>query len=121
MFLTHKHLHVLSGSQITGCFHEPFTRNIIQNMTSIAIQIPDSILESHHHNLDAVKHEAQQGVVIWEYLNGHVSLREAGTLLGIGYRGFLELLWGKGIPVDALDEGEIQEQMTQVNELLDSA
>ena len=88
-------------------------------MTSIAIQIPDSILEYHHHNLDAVRHEVQQGVVIWEYLNGHVSLREGGTLLGVGYRGFLELLWGKGIPIDALDDGEIHEQMTQVKALLD--
>ena len=87
-------------------------------MTTVAIQIPDSIIESHHHNLDIVKREAQQGVVIWEYLNGHVSLEECGEILGIGYRGFLELLWGKGIPIDALSEDELQQQISQIEHTL---
>lgn len=87
-------------------------------MTTIVIQIPDSIIESHHHNLDAVKHEAQQGFVIWEYLNGHISLEECGKLLDIGYRGFLELLWGKGISIDALSEDELQHQISQIEHTL---
>ena len=87
-------------------------------MTTIALTIPDSILESHHYNLDAVEQEARQGVVIWEYLNGRVSLDECGKLLGIGYRAFLELLWGKGIPVDALNQKELQQQIALVEQIL---
>lgn len=88
-------------------------------MTTIALPIPDSIIELHHHNLDAVRHEAHQGFIVWEYLNGHLSLDECGTLLEIGYRGFLELLWEKGIALDGSHEDELQQQMTAIEQVLE--
>lgn len=85
---------------------------------TLELSIPESILESHHYNLESVRQEAQQGLVILEYLNGHLSLQECGELLRLGYRGFLELLWGKGIALDGLDEEELQQQISQVKRLL---
>jgi predicted HTH domain antitoxin len=60
--------------------------------------------------MQEIQHEAQQGVVIWEYLNGHLSLRQCSDLLRIGYRSFLELLWSRGIPVDGLSQEEVRQQ-----------
>ena len=73
---------------------------------TISVQIPDIILESHQNNIVFVKEGLLQGFIIWEYLNGHLSLDECGSLLNIGYRGFWELLWSKGIPIDGLSEEE---------------
>ena len=87
-------------------------------MTTVAIQIPDVIVESYHHNLDTMKQGIQQGFMIWEYLNGHVSLEECGKMLNIGYRGFIELLWSKGIPLDTLGEEELQQEIHQVKQAL---
>jgi len=87
-------------------------------METISIQIPNVILESYSHNLELLKKNFQQGFVIWEYLNGHLSLKEGGDLLKIGYRGFIELLWSKGIPLDSLNEKELQEQISNVRNLL---
>jgi predicted HTH domain antitoxin len=61
----------------------------------------------------------QRGFVIWEYLNGRLSLRECGEILHIGYRGFLELLWNKGIPIDGLNENELEQQLSALRTLLD--
>lgn len=90
-------------------------------MTTIAIQIPDVIVESYQHNLDTVKQRIQQGFIIWEYLSGHLSLEEGGKILELGYRGFIELLWNKGIPLDALSEAELQQQMQQLKNVLRQA
>jgi predicted HTH domain antitoxin len=87
-------------------------------METISVQIPDAILESHHHNLETVKKDLQQGFIIWEYLNGHLSLEECGRLLKMGYRGFIELLWNKGIPIDSLTEQELQEQISNIRKLI---
>lgn len=87
-------------------------------METISVQIPDVILESHHHNLETVKKDLQQGFVIWEYINGYLSLKECGDLLKVGYRGFIELLWSKGIPIDGLSEPELQEQVSNLRNLL---
>jgi len=87
-------------------------------METISVQIPDVILESHHHNLETIKKDLQQGFVIWEYINGHLSLEECGTLLKMGYRGFIELLWSKGIPIDSLTDQELQEPISNIRNLL---
>jgi len=87
-------------------------------METISIQIPDIILESYDNNLEMVRKNFQQGFVIWEYINGHLSLKESGELLKIGYRGFIELLWSKGIPIDSLSEQELQEQISNIRNLL---
>lgn len=86
-------------------------------METISVQIPDIVLESHQNNLEFVKNDLQQGFIIWEYLNGHLSLDECGSLLNIGYRRFLELLWSKGIPIDGLSEEELHQQISNIQEL----
>jgi predicted HTH domain antitoxin len=88
-------------------------------MPTITIQVPEIIWESHHHNLESVKTEVQESLVIWEYLNGRLSLRECGNLLTIGYRRFLELLWSKGISIDGLNEQELEQQVTSLRTMLD--
>ena len=88
-------------------------------MSTIALQIPDIILESHQQDLESIKEDMQRGFVIWEYLNGRLSLRECGEILHIGYRGFLELLWSKGIPIDGLSENELEQQLSGLRTLFD--
>lgn len=81
-------------------------------MKTITLELPDVILESYERDMEALKKEMHRGFIIWEYLNGHLSLKECGGILGIGYRGFLELLWNNGIPVDALNDPELEEQVS---------
>jgi predicted HTH domain antitoxin len=81
-------------------------------MRTITLELPDVILESYEEDMDVIKKEMNRGFVIWEYLNGHLSIAECGNILGIGYRGFLELLWSNGIPVDGLNEAELDEQVS---------
>ncbi len=81
-------------------------------MKTITLELPDVILESYERDTEALKKEMHRGFIIWEYLNGHLSLEECGEILGIGYRGFLELLWNNGIPVDALNDPELEEQVS---------
>lgn len=89
-------------------------------MSTIAIPIPDLILEVHHQDLERIQEDMQIGLVIWEYLNGHLSLRECGAILKIGYRGFLELLWSKGIPLDGLSEDELEQQLSAIRHVLEA-
>jgi predicted HTH domain antitoxin len=90
-------------------------------MSTITIHIPEIILESHQQNLESLKEDLQRGLVIWEYLNGRLSLRECGNILNVGYRGFLELLWNKGIPIDGLSEPELAQQVVSLRNILDQA
>jgi len=71
-------------------------------MITISVEIPEIILASHQQDTQAIKTEIQYGIVIWEYLNGHLSLRQCSDILQISYRSFLELLMSKGIPLDGL-------------------
>lgn len=86
-------------------------------MSAITLEIPEIILESYQQNINIVKDEAQRGMVIWEYLNGHLSLRECAQILHISYRGFLELLWNKGIAIDGLNESELDQQILSIRGL----
>jgi len=88
-------------------------------MSTITVQIPDIILDVHQQQLETVKEVVQMGLVIWEYLSGHLSIQESGDILNIGYRGFLELLWSKGIPIDGLNEEELALQMSQLRKLVE--
>ncbi len=83
-------------------------------MSTITVKIPEFILDVHHQQIETIKEVLQSGWVILEYLNGNLSIQECGDILNIGYRGFLELLWSKGIPIDALNEEELAEQMSQL-------
>jgi predicted HTH domain antitoxin len=87
-------------------------------MEAIAIEIPDIISEAHKQSVESIKEGIQQGFVIWEYLNGHLSLRECSQILRMGYRGFLELLWSRGIPADGLSEPELEQQMSSLRAVL---
>ncbi len=58
--------------------------------SAVTVLIPDIILEAHQQKLNSIREVLQVGMVIWEYLNGHLSLLECGDILNIGYRGFLE-------------------------------
>lgn len=86
-------------------------------MHSITLEIPDAVMKSYGQDVGAVRDEMKRGLIILEYLNGHLSIRECGEILKIGYRGFLELLWNKGIHVDALNENELEQQISQLRSL----
>jgi|GEM_PF-2236395 len=87
-------------------------------MEAIAIEIPDIISEAHEQSTESIKEGIQRGFVIWEYLNGHLSLRECSQILRMGYRGFLELLWSRGIPADGLSGPELEQQMSSLRAVL---
>ncbi len=89
-------------------------------MQTITLEIPDVIWESHGQNINAVREEMRRGLVIWEYLNGHLTIGECGEMLETGYRGFLELLWNRGIPADALTDDELENQLSLLRKLEDS-
>ncbi len=44
-------------------------------MTTISLDLPDMVLESYQQNLPTITHEIKQAFIIWEYLNGHISLK----------------------------------------------
>ncbi len=88
-------------------------------MQTVTLELPDVISESYRQDMTVIKEEMKRGIVIWEYINGHLSLGECGELLKTGYRGFLELLWSRGIPIDALNEEELEEQIFQLERITD--
>ena len=88
-------------------------------MQTITVEVPDVILESHRQNIEDLKEGAQRGLVIWEYLNGRLTLVECGKILKTGYRGFLELLWNKGIPIDGLNEEELEQQIFHLRNIVE--
>ncbi|WP_176722352.1 UPF0175 family protein [Candidatus Thiosymbion oneisti] len=85
------------------------------------IELPDMIVESYRQENESLQEGIRCGLVIWEYLNGRLSLRECGELLHIGYRGFIELLWSKGIPVDGLNAEEFDQQLAALRAVSDQA
>jgi predicted HTH domain antitoxin len=90
----------------------------ISIMPAVTIEIPNVISECYQQNSESIKNEVRRGFVIWEYLNGHLSLRDCAKTLNITYRGFLELLWSKGIPADGLSESELEEQMASLRNII---
>ena len=82
-------------------------------MPVMKMHIPETIARLHQQEKDeSLQDSLKHGLVIWEYINGRLSLRECGEILSTGYRGFLELLWSKGLPIDALNEMELEQQLT---------
>ena len=88
-------------------------------MSIVSIEVPDIILDSNQQDIENVKEGLKLGLVIWEYLNGRLTLGECGEILKIGYRGFLELLWSKGIPIDALNEEELEQQVSYLRKIVE--
>lgn len=84
-------------------------------MTILNLNIPDTLSELHQHDTEILTSEVQVGFIVWEYLNGHLSLSESAAILNIPYRIFLEMLWRRGIPLDGLTPEQLDEQ---VNKLL---
>ncbi|MCP4695659.1 MAG: hypothetical protein GY862_02250 [Gammaproteobacteria bacterium] len=89
-------------------------------MQTVNVEVPDAVWESCQRNMQTVKAEVKHGFVIWEYLNGRLSLRECSELLCMSYRNFLELLWSKGIPIDGLSEEEVRIQADNLHQRLGS-
>ena len=87
-------------------------------MTSITLEIPDAIFESHHQDLRDIAKEVQQGFIIWEYINGHISIKQSAEMLKLSYRAFLELLLTRGISIDALSNDELAQQCANLNRLI---
>ena len=90
-------------------------------MSTITIEVPDIIVESHQQDVESLQEDVQRGLVMWEYLNGRLSLRECGQVLHIGYRGFLELLWSRGISIDGLSPTELDQQLASLRTALEQA
>ena len=88
-------------------------------MSVINIELPDSIIESYRQENESIQEGLKNALVVWEYLNGRLSLRECGELLHVGYRGFIELLWSKGIPIDGLNDAEFQQQLVSLRAAFD--
>ncbi len=63
------------------------------------------------HNLPKIQEQLKQGLIILEYLNGNLGIAESGEILGIGYRGFLDLLWSKGLNIDGLTDQELEQEV----------
>ncbi len=85
---------------------------------TITFQIPKIILEAHQQQIKPIQETLTIGLVILEYLNGNLSIQECSDILNIGYRGFLELLWNKGIPIDGLNEEELSMQISQLRTII---
>ncbi len=88
-------------------------------MSVINIDIPDIIVESYHQEKGNLQEGLKHALVVWEYLNGRLSLRECGELLHVGYRGFIELLWSKGIQIDGLNTAEFEQQLVSLRTAFD--
>ena len=86
---------------------------------AITFHIPNIILEAHQQQTESIQEILTAGLVILEYLNGHLSIQECGDILNIGYRGFLELLWSKGIPIDGLNDEELALQVSQLRTMIE--
>ncbi len=88
-------------------------------MTTVSVEVSDVILKTHRQNVESIKEGLQHGLVIWEYLNGRLTLGECGEMLKTGYRGFIELLWSRGIPIDGLNEDELEQQVSHLRKTID--
>ena len=68
-------------------------------MTTINLDLPDVVLDSYQQNLPTITREVKQAFIIWEYLSGHLSLKQSAEILEISYRNLLELLCRQPLPV----------------------
>jgi predicted HTH domain antitoxin len=73
-------------------------------MTIISLELPDSLLDSYNQNIQTIINEAKQVFIISEYQKGHLSLQQSADALNLSYPHFLELLWSRGISMDALNK-----------------
>ncbi len=87
-------------------------------MTTISFDLPDIVLESYQQNIPNLIQDIKQSFIIWEYTNGKLSLKQSADALNISYREFVELLWSRGISIDALNKHELNEQYHDLIELL---
>jgi predicted HTH domain antitoxin len=87
-------------------------------MMTLNVTIPDEISEFHQQNTEIITSQVQVGLIVWEYLNGHLSLSESADILQIPYRSFVDMLWNQGIPIDGLNSEELERQTEQLRKLL---
>lgn len=86
-------------------------------MAIVEIEIPEIILENHQ-NLEEIKKELFENLVIDEYRKGNLTIRESAKLLGLTYVGFMTFLGERGISFSNLSKEELEEDMKTLNELL---
>jgi len=87
-------------------------------LSEITIHIPNVIVNRYKQDMNALKDNLQIWAVIGSYLNGELSLSTCAEALGLGYRGFLDLLWSKGIQVDGLATHELDQQVDSLRTIL---
>ncbi len=89
-------------------------------MTTISFDLPDIVLESYQQNIPNLIQDIKQSFIIWEYTNGKLSLKQSADALNISYREFVELLWSRGISIDALNQNELEEQFSHLKDILET-
>ncbi len=86
-------------------------------MAVIEIEIPEIILENHQ-NLDEIKKELFENLVIDEYRKGNLTIRESARLLGLTYVEFMYFLGKRGISFCNASKEELDEDMESLQKLL---
>lgn len=87
-------------------------------MAIVEIEIPEIILENHQ-DLDEIKKDLFENLVIDEYRRGNLTIRESAKLLGLTYVGFMDFLGERGISFCNLSKEELEEDMASLNRILD--
>ena len=90
-------------------------------MSSVTVNIPDIVMKQHQHNLPEIEKRIQEGLIVMEYLNGNLGIEECGNALNLGYRGFIEWLWNKGLNLDELSEQQLETQVDQLEKKMDAS
>lgn len=86
-------------------------------MAVIEVEIPEIILENHP-NLDEIRRELFENLVIEEYRKGNLTIRESAKLLGLTYRGFMVFLGERGISFCNASKEELEEDYRAFSRLL---
>lgn len=85
-------------------------------ITTVEITLPEDLL-SLGLDKDEIQEEVEKWLVLSLFRKGRISSGKAGSLLGIGRRGFLDLLDREGIAYLDYSVEELEEKFRAVREL----
>lgn len=85
-------------------------------ITTVEITLPEDLL-SLGLDKDEIQEEVEKWLVLSLFRKGRISSGKAGSLLGIGRRGFLDLLDREGIAYLDYSVEELEEEFRAVREL----
>ncbi|MBC8450495.1 MAG: UPF0175 family protein [Chloroflexi bacterium] len=88
----------------------------MQSVTTMEITIPKALL-SFGLGKERVQEEVERWLVVSLFREGRISSGKAGSLLGVGRRGFLEVLDREGIAYFDYSDDELEEEFQAVREL----